>query len=51
MDCGLHCGVLAVSIIAGGALMMVRGVFSLPAAAFMGLAFLYLPLHWPVIRR
>lgn len=44
-------GVLAVAIIAGGgALMMARGVFSLPAAAFMGLALLYLPLLWPVIR-
>ena len=30
--------------------MMARGVFSLPVAAFMGLALLYLPLLWPVIR-
>ena len=44
-------GVLAMSIIAGGGtLMMARGVFSLPAAALIGLALLYLPLLWQVIR-
>lgn len=39
-----------VIVLAGAGLMLKRGEFSLVAAAFTGVAILYLPLLWPVIR-
>lgn len=43
--------IFALLVVLGGlGLMLKSGEFSLVAAAFMGLAILYLPLLWPVIR-